>query len=185
MNKLTGLQREICVWLIVCLVIGVIGGCYIENTPNQYPGMIRLHIIANSDSEEDQSLKLKVRDAILSHMEGQETLADTRSYLEENMETIESVSEEVITENGYDYSAKGKLAVTFIPVKSYDGLTLPAGNYEALNVTLGAGKGQNWWCVIFPQLCIPGKKKSEKIVLKSKIKELMQKSAKKKGNRRH
>ena len=184
MSRLTGLQKEICVWLMACVVIAFVGGYYIENTPNEHPGMIRLHIIANSDSEADQNLKLEVRDAILAHMEGQKTLEDTRNYLEENMEAIEKVSDQVITENGFDYSAKGKLAVTFIPVKSYDDLTLPAGNYEALNVTLGQGKGQNWWCVIFPQLCIPGKKKSEKIVLKSKIKEMMIKSVKKKGMRK-
>ncbi len=85
----------------------------------------------------------------------------------------------MIKENGYDYPARAKLSVTFIPQKSYEDLTLPAGNYEALNITLGRGDGHNWWCVIFPQLCLIGEEdSSHKIVLKSKIKEMMKRQQK-------
>ena len=107
-------------------------------------------------------------------MDGQETLDDARAYLNANLDTIEEIAEEVIAANGFDYPARANLKVTFIPEKSYEDLTLPAGNYEALKVTLGRGDGQNWWCVIFPQLCLVGEENgTEKLVLKSKVKEIM------------
>lgn len=178
--RLTLLQKEIIVWLVVFFICAGAGAYYITHIPNTHPGMIRLHVIANSDSEEDQALKLKVRDAIVGYMEGQPDLDSARRYIEENLSDIEAVSEEVIAEEGYDYPARADLKVSYIPQKSYEDLTLPAGNYEALKVTLGRGDGQNWWCVIFPQLCLIGDEQEEtadgfgnKIVLKSKIKEMM------------
>lgn len=178
--RITLLQREIIIWLIFFLLVAATGTYYINHTPNDHPGMIRLHVIANSDSTGDQELKLKVRDGILEYMNGQDDIDDARRYINTNIEEIEQISEKIITENGYDYSARAKLKVTFIPQKSYEDLTLPPGNYEALNVTLGEGDGQNWWCVIFPQLCLVGKKdKKHKLVLKSKVLEIMKKQQKK------
>lgn len=177
--RLTLLQKELIAWVLLFAVCGGAGIYHINHLPNEHPGMIRLHVIANSDSKEDQELKLKVRDEILKLMEGQENIQDARSYINDNIDRIEAVSEEVIKENGYDYPARAKLSVTFIPQKSYEDLTLPAGNYEALNITLGRGDGHNWWCVIFPQLCLIGEEdSSHKIVLKSKIKEMMKRQQK-------
>ena len=177
--RLTLLQKELIAWVLLFAVCGGAGIYYINHLPNEHPGMIRLHVIANSDSKEDQELKLKVREEILKLMEGQENIQDARSYINDNIDRIEAVSEEVIKENGYDYPARAKLSVTFIPQKSYEDLTLPAGNYEALNITLGRGDGHNWWCVIFPQLCLIGEEdSSHKIVLKSKIKEMMKRQQK-------
>lgn len=177
--RLTLLQKEIIAWIIFFSLCAGVGIYYINHLPNEHPGIIRLHVIANSDAEEDQELKLKVRDEIIRFMEGQESLGDARSYINDNIDSIEAISERVIEENGYDYPARAKLGVTFIPEKSYEDLTLPAGNYEALNITLGRGDGQNWWCVIFPQLCLIGEKDSEhKLVLKSKIKEMMKEEQK-------
>lgn len=178
--RVTLLQRELIVWIIFFLLVATTGTYYINHTPNDHPGMIRLHVIANSDSKEDQELKLKVRDGILKFMEGQDNIDDARQYINANIGAIEQISEKIISENGFDYPARAKLKVTFIPQKSYEDLTLPAGNYEALNVTLGRGDGHNWWCVIFPQLCLVGKKDTKhKIVLKSKVKEIMKKQQKK------
>ncbi len=172
--KLTRLQKEILIWLLLFSVCAGMGVYYINHTPNDHPGMIRLHVVANSDSAEDQALKLKVRNEIVKFMEGQESLESARDYLNANLSNIEDIAEEVIAENGFDYPAYARLKVTFIPEKSYEDLTLPAGNYEALKVTLGRGDGQNWWCVIFPQLCLIGEENgSEKLVLKSKVKEMM------------
>lgn len=178
--KLTLLQKEIIVWLLFFLVCAGIGAYYINHMPNTHPGMIRLHVIANSDSKEDQELKLKVRDAIIGYMQGQPDLDSARRYISENLSEIEAISEEVIQSEGFDYPARADLKVSYIPQKSYEDLTLPAGNYEALKVTLGRGDGQNWWCVIFPQLCLIGEEKEDgkdgygsKIVLKSKIKEML------------
>lgn len=172
--RLTLLQKEILVWLAVFLLISAGGVYYINHTPNEHPGMIRLHVVANSDTPQDQALKLKVRNEIVKFMEGQENLEDARAYINENIDVIEEISNRVIRENGFDYPAYARLKVSYIPEKSYEDLTLPAGSYEALKVTLGRGDGQNWWCVIFPQLCLIGEENgSEKLILKSKIKEIM------------
>lgn len=178
--KLTLLQKEILIWLTFFFLCALGGSYYINHTPNEHPGIIRLHVVANSDSPEDQALKLKVRNEIIKFMEdgqsqnGQADIETARTYVTNNIDKIEEISNKVINESGFDYPARAALKVTYIPQKSYEDLTLPAGNYEALKVTLGRGDGQNWWCVIFPQLCLIGEKDgSEKIVLKSKIKEIM------------
>lgn len=132
---------------------------------------IRFHVIANSDSEEDQALKLKVRDRLievvneelkreavrLSDGNGQTAQLDieeTRTYILEHIGEIESEAGKIIREEGYDYPVRAQLGVRFIPEKAYGSLTFPAGNYEALNITIGEGKGQNWWCVLYPPLCL-------------------------------
>lgn len=146
-----------------------------------HEGVIRFHVIANSDSRADQDLKLKVRNHVLSQVQnnlmdlisrrigtGSRTLdlkamkaltagerAElTRGYINENMEEIEGWAEDVIQAEGFDYDVKASLGITWIPAKNYDGLFFPAGNYEALNIVIGEGDGQNWWCVIFPPLCL-------------------------------
>lgn len=191
--KLTLLQKEILLWLIFFLLCAAGGIYYISHTPNEHPGIIRLHVVANSDSPEDQALKLKVRNEIIKFMEESQSqdeqtdIETARTYVTDNIDKIEEISNNVIKESGFDYPARAALKVTYIPQKSYEDLTLPAGNYEALKVTLGRGDGQNWWCVIFPQLCLIGEKDgSEKIVLKSKIKEMMKDdlTTKKKGSHR-
>lgn len=183
--RLTVLQKELCVWIVFFAALAGIGIFYIEHTPNDHPGIIRLHVVANSDSPQDQALKLAVRDEIIKTMEGQETLEDARGYIDSHLDEIEAAAEKVIRERGFDYPASARHKVTFIPEKSYEDLTLPAGNYEALRVTLGRGEGQNWWCVIFPQLCLLGETEEKddtasdgeiagtKIILKSRIKEMM------------
>lgn len=170
------LQKEVIVAACV-LIMGIAGGMYYEgHAENEHPGIIRLHIVANSDSPEDQMLKLKVRNELIHFMEGQQDLESARTYIDANLKTIEERAERIIEENGFVYRAEAERKVTFIPEKSYEDLTLPAGNYEALKVVLGEGKGQNWWCVIFPQLCLIGEDAAgEKIILKSKIKELLKK----------
>lgn len=149
---------------------------YADACENEYPGIIRLHVIANSNQDFDQELKLKVRDRLLCEMEGKDSIDQARSYINANLSHMEDIAEDVIAHEGYSYSAKARLGVTFIPEKSYDDITLPAGRYEALTVTIGSGKGHNWWCVIFPQLCIPESyTESEKIEIKSKIMEIIHK----------
>ena len=122
--------------LLVIVIVGLICGTYFPNhVKNEYPGMIRLHIIANSNSIEDQALKLDVRNALLQYMEGQENIADARAYIDGHINEIEDISNQVIKEKGFVYTAQAQRKVTFIPEKSYEDLTLPAGNYEALKVT--------------------------------------------------
>ena len=119
--------------------------------------IIRFHVIANSDSAEDQSLKLAVRDKIIGSL--QDTLADAdsieeaRLLLEQNSDTIKKTASQVVK----DWKRKDEIQVSlcnrYFPVKQYGDLTFPAGDYEALCVEIGAAEGRNWWCVLFPSLC--------------------------------
>jgi len=119
--------------------------------------IIRLHVKANSDTEEDQALKLKVRDRILKEtaplFEKSQSIEETRAIVKENLENIKSIAEEVIREEGKDYEVKVNFGMTSFPTRKYGEIVLPAGEYEALLVTIGEGKGKNWWCVMFPPLC--------------------------------
>lgn len=124
---------------------------------NEYDGIIRLHVIANSDSVEDQNLKLKVRDAVIeevSKLEGSKDIKESRKWLKSHLDDLTETANAVIRENGYDYRASAELGVRWIPEKTYGDMYFPAGNYEALTITLGEGAGQNWWCVLFPPLCL-------------------------------
>lgn len=119
--------------------------------------IIRFHILANSDSEEDQQLKLKVRDAIGSFMQPKlvevTEIEESRQIVMENLSAIEEQAEKVISEEGYTYTVSARLANTDFPEKTYGPYTFQAGNYEALEVTIGNGEGHNWWCVMYPNLC--------------------------------
>ncbi|MFS8541884.1 MAG: stage II sporulation protein R [Tissierellales bacterium] len=124
---------------------------------NLKDGIIRLHVKANSDTEEDQALKLKVRDRILKEtaplLEKSESIEETRAIVKENLDNIKSIAEDVIKEEGKDYKVEVNFGMTSFPTRKYGEMVLPAGEYEALLVTIGEGKGKNWWCVMFPPLC--------------------------------
>lgn len=122
--------------------------------------ILRFHVLAASDTKEDQELKLKVRDAVGVYME--EELADAlnKSESEElvrlHLGEIEAVAEQTIKEAGYDYPVTASLAYVEFPEKTYGTYVFPAGTYEALEVVIGEGKGHNWWCVMYPNLCFSG-----------------------------
>ncbi len=120
--------------------------------------VIRLHVVAHSDSAEDQALKLKVRDQILTEAEGFLTAdcgldAALRS-IGEHIPRIKSAAEETVRQAGYDYPVAVSLEDTWFPTRQYTDFAFPAGNYTALRVVIGEGTGQNWWCVVFPPLCL-------------------------------
>lgn len=120
--------------------------------------VFRLHIRANSNSDEDQKLKLMVRDAILN-AEGEnfgecENLNDAMSYAENNIENFEKIATDVIKSMGYDYNVNISVGDAFFENREYDDFTLPAGVYKSLNINIGSGAGKNWWCVMFPAVCI-------------------------------
>lgn len=171
-KKKTGLV----VFVLACLTLYTGWYAQEQNRPmeNEHEDIIRFHVIANSDSAEDQALKLKVRDGVLEAVNEElvrETMAqyvdageditkveldvtDSREYIQENLAMIEEIAEEIIQGEGYDYEVSAELGVRWIPEKTYGDSTFPAGNYEALNITIGEGNGQNWWCVLFPPLCL-------------------------------
>lgn len=119
--------------------------------------IFRLHILANSDSDEDQALKLKVRDAVLEYMKTlTENTSDKQAVIElseTHKEEFKQIAENVIQENGYDYSVHIEIGNFYFPTKYYGNISLPAGNYDALKIEIGDAKGQNWWCSLFPPLC--------------------------------
>lgn len=126
--------------------------------------VLRLHIVANSDSTADQELKIEIRDEILKQSETLfEKSTDLNSALknaEENLEIYEEIANRVIEEQGFNYSATVKIGKRFFETRVYDDFTLPAGEYDALIVELGEGVGKNWWCVIFPGVCVPTDKEA-------------------------
>lgn len=135
--------------------------------------ILRFHVLANSDSEEDQKLKLEVKDRLVDYMkdilDGAEDVKETKKRITENRETICLVAEQEIQKQGYTYPVSVNLEKCYFPMKTYGDCTFPAGTYEALRVCIGKAKGRNWWCVLYPGLCfadsvnviVPDEKKQE------------------------
>ncbi len=130
-----------------------------------YSQTLRLHILANSNSEEDQSLKLEVRDRVLSEVS--ELTADclnanqARQAVALSSGYLEDVAREVIKNAGYDYTAKLIIGDEYYPKRSYNDITLPAGTYCSVRIAIGEAQGQNWWCILFPPLCTEAAEKQE------------------------
>lgn len=121
-------------------------------------GLVRLHVVAASDSEEDQALKLAVRDEVLALLEpvldGTSGRDDALAEIENRLPELETLAADIAWERGMDYGAAVTLCAETYPTKEYDGFSLPAGEYMSLRVALGEGEGKNWWCVVFPPLCM-------------------------------
>lgn len=119
--------------------------------------LIRFHVIANSDSQDDQKLKLKVRDAVIlamnSKFEGITDIKESEKVIKENLAEIQKIAQDVVYKNGKDYMVKVMYGRFAFPTKYYGIITLPAGYYNALRIVIGNGEGKNWWCVMFPPLC--------------------------------
>lgn len=132
-----------------------------------YDDMIRLHVLANSDSAEDQALKLKVRDAVLKEAEKIEAKDSEEAYIktEESIEKLKAAAEEKIREEGYDYPVCVVLGEEKYPEREYDGFTLPEGTYSSLRVLIGEAEGQNWWCVLYPPLCTASASEREEVFI--------------------
>lgn len=119
--------------------------------------VVRFHVIANSDNEEDQKLKIKVRDAVLNDMNkdlnNSINIEETVKMLEESKGRIKTVAENVVSAEGYNYSINVELSHELFPLKTYGDVVFPAGIYNALRIDIGKAEGKNWWCVMFPPLC--------------------------------
>lgn len=121
--------------------------------------VLRLHVIANSDSDEDQALKLKVRDAMLETgsrlFSGDVNAENAEETAKSEISTLEETARRVLSENGCNDSVKIEIGKSRFPTRTYGNVTLPAGKYEAVRVIIGKGEGHNWWCVMFPPMCLP------------------------------
>lgn len=119
--------------------------------------VFRFHVLANSDSAEDQRLKLRVKEAVISYLNGEitesESAEETKEWVRMHLTEIEKVAQGVIRRSGKQYEVEAEVTHCLFPQKSYGDVTLPAGYYDALRVKIGEGKGQNWWCVLYPSLC--------------------------------
>ena len=140
----------------IYIIHPIIEDKYLLNHPYN-DDIIRFHVRANSDTKEDQELKLKVRDELLEVMtekfENSSSIDESRRIVKENIDEIKSISEKVIKENNKDYSVNVFFGIDYFPIRKYGNMVFPQGNYETLLVTIGEGKGQNWWCVMFPPIC--------------------------------
>lgn len=143
-----------CVLAAVCIGTGIWCGSVIRDRQTLNGELIRLHVIANSDSEEDQRIKLLVRDAIIGQLPQAESVRQAREYLQEHLSQLEACANEVLQANGCTETAQVTLGKESYPVREYDTFSLPSGVYESLRVVIGDGNGQNWWCVAFPALCM-------------------------------
>lgn len=121
--------------------------------------VLRLHILANSDSAADQAVKLRVRDAVLERsgelFSAAGTLEEAQKAAEEHLPAIEETARRVLLEEGYAYPVKAELTRMYFDTREYDGTILPAGEYQALRLSIGEARGKNWWCVMFPPICVP------------------------------
>ena len=157
------LERDKVAVLAVLLVLGLALGhlragaaAQVERAYNT-ENLVRLHVVANSDSEEDQALKLKVRDAVMGALapalRGAGDAREALRLMEERLAEMERLAVDVLRRHGKDYPARVSLGRYSFPARTYGDVTLPAGRYQALRVVLGEGRGRNWWCVAFPPLC--------------------------------
>lgn len=141
--------------------------------------VVRIHIRANSNSAEDQSVKLAVRDEVTAYLtsalEGCRSKSDALDSLAAEKENLRAIAQSVLDAHGYDYKAAVELKKESFPDREYDGCFFPAGVYDALMIYLGEGEGDNWWCVAFPPLCFVPDADGEQIVYASWVKELIDK----------
>lgn len=144
--------------MIIGLIISMAVSSYFNRVESALSdNVLRLHVIANSDSEFDQQLKLKVRDKILQRSDSifskKSDISEAKKNIKDNIEEIEKIACAEVAANGCDYPVKVTFGKSDFPTKAYGNVTLPAGTYEALKVEIGEAKGKNWWCVMFPPLC--------------------------------
>lgn len=163
MQKLFDRRRDIAFLSVVAIVLSLYGAYSIsffaKASESVRSEVVRLHILANSDSDEDQAVKLLVRDALLRESEalaGEYTsVEEAEKYFRDNKDELTAIANRVLNENGFDYTATVTLTEEYYETRQYGELTFPAGIYTSLRVILGDGEGHNWWCVMFPNLCVP------------------------------
>lgn len=157
MKRFKKIEISVAIALVISVIVSVSG--FAVGCRDIRSSAVRLHILANSDSEADQAVKLLVRDALLECgselFDGSTDTFLVEKRLENEKEKLISVAVKVLRENGFDYGADIILVNEYFSTREYEGFTMPAGRYLALRVILGKGEGHNWWCVMFPPLCLP------------------------------
>lgn len=161
-NRIFKIEASLLAALLICFVLNI--SSFSEECRNIRSKMLRMHVIANSDSDIDQELKLKVRDAVLAEgkeiFDGSVTADDAKSKILPETERLRKAALSVIENEGFSYDVKITVGNEYFNTRTYDNsITLPAGYYTAVKVIIGEGKGHNWWCVMFPPMCLPAASK--------------------------
>lgn len=161
----TGREQKI-IFVLALALAGVITGTVLQRVKAEEnvrvqahlaQEVLRFHILANSDSEADQNLKMTVKEEVLEYLkkaqpEGMD-VEETREWMRRHTDEIEQLSREIVSREGFDYPVSAAVTTCYFPEKTYKDITFPKGNYEALRIEIGAAKGHNWWCVLYPNLC--------------------------------
>ena len=168
-------MKKTCITLILIAIIVLSGiGLIIADEPT-HTEYLRIHVRANSNEQIDQTVKYKVKDAVVYYLTPYIANCDTKEkaqkMLNDNLSAIEKVCDDVLKKQGFAYESKASVRTEKFPTRVYDGVTLYSGFYDALIIELGSGKGDNWWCVVYPPLCFTGE--GHGYVYKSKIKEII------------
>ena len=154
-----GLTIFTCLVFIICVLCSFLP---LSDEAEIYDNTVRLHVIANSDSEYDQNVKLRVRDGVLSLIEelvkDAENIEEAENIIRENISAIRDNSRETLNLLGEDKSIAVTLSKEYYPTREYEDFSLPAGEYMSLRIMIGEAKGKNWWCVLYPELCTGGAK---------------------------
>ena len=170
------MKKYIFIPVIVCLIINLCGCAH--TIPDEGYMLIRIHIRAQSNSAEDQAVKLKVRDAVTEYLESELDVGDFRSAydgIEKRLDEIKSLSDGVLESEGFGYRTEARMTNEMFPARSYGGIVVESGYYDALIIELGSGEGDNWWCVIYPPLCFLEAEACSGVQFRSKIAELWNK----------
>ena len=173
-------MKNVCIIFLLSIIISLtalgFSGCFGSAAAEQSE-YLRIHIRADSNDENAQAVKYLVRDGIVAYLTPlvaeYETKAAATAGIEKNLARIETAANEVLARNGFDYAARAEVRTEEFPTRVYGDYTLPAGTYTALIVELGSGKGDNWWCVVYPPLCFAGSSQGN-VVYKSKIAEIIE-----------
>lgn len=159
--------------ILGCLIILVVVAVVAVSKKNYHEEYLRIHIVANSNSQGDQDIKYEIKDKIVEYLTPQIESCSTKSefekVLQQNLTEICRITNEIVAHNNLDYNSSAKVGKEYIPTRAYDNFTLESGIYDSLIVTLGEGKGDNWWCVVYPPLCFL----EQDTLLKSRIVEIL------------
>ena len=158
-------KKIIILFVVVIATAGLILGLNTYKKSESYrtqkeiaDNIIRFHVRANSDSEADQALKLKVKDAVVTYLQGELSdvagIDEARKILYDDSARIETIADEVIKSEGMAYDVNVYFETSYFPMKTYGDMTFPPGEYEAFRIDIGDAQGHNWWCVLFPPLCL-------------------------------
>lgn len=154
------------IFLLAAMLIYVASAIYDSKSVSD--GIVRLHILADSDASEEQALKLKVRDAILeeysSELAALTDIDEAKDYLFENLSDIEALAADVVAENGASHRVTVDFCREYYPTRAYDGFDLPAGEYTSLRILIGSGEGKNWFCMVYPPLCTASSESDEALL---------------------